>query len=237
VAPAALTFEPGYEANPVWSPDGERIVYTSNRDGLFRCYIRSAKRMGAEQLVERTGHRSGHAHRLVPGRSAPDPAEIRTANWDILGTDPCGRRTRGPARSAVQRTVRAPVAGWSLAGSTSRTRVAGTRSTCARPMAAQGAGRCRPRRADAAVARGWTRDLLRRPRGQITAVAFSAAGSVEIGDPVQLFRMPLIESTYVGQRFVVSADGQRDLRQYSGGERAASADHVVTNFAAELGRK
>jgi len=37
-----LTKSPGMDIRPAWSPDGKRIVFTSNRDGNYEIYMMSA---------------------------------------------------------------------------------------------------------------------------------------------------------------------------------------------------
>jgi serine/threonine protein kinase len=51
--PTRLTFDPSYNAIPVWSPDGSRIVFASGRKGLFDLYLKSASGAGqAERLLK-----------------------------------------------------------------------------------------------------------------------------------------------------------------------------------------
>jgi Tol biopolymer transport system component len=49
--PTRLTFEPSAEHNPVWSPDGSRILFTSERDGAANLYQSAASGGGAEELL------------------------------------------------------------------------------------------------------------------------------------------------------------------------------------------
>jgi Tol biopolymer transport system component/predicted Ser/Thr protein kinase len=46
-----FTFDSGSETSPVWSPDGARIVYTSNRDGGFNFYWKLSNGAGNEDLL------------------------------------------------------------------------------------------------------------------------------------------------------------------------------------------
>ncbi len=51
-----LVADPADDFNPVWSPDGTRIVFTSNRKGARDLYIRSASGGGEETPLLESGH-------------------------------------------------------------------------------------------------------------------------------------------------------------------------------------
>jgi Tol biopolymer transport system component len=59
--PSRLTFDPGVDDPPMWSPDGQRIVWASNRSGAFDLYIKSANGAGPEQLLVKMGTQTGWA--------------------------------------------------------------------------------------------------------------------------------------------------------------------------------
>ena len=46
-----LTFDPSVEEHPVWSPDGSRLLYSSNRAGVGDIYQKSATGAGAEDAI------------------------------------------------------------------------------------------------------------------------------------------------------------------------------------------
>ena len=46
-----FTFDPGIDFVPLWSPDGRRIIFSSNRSGAFDLYEKPATGAGAEELV------------------------------------------------------------------------------------------------------------------------------------------------------------------------------------------
>jgi Tol biopolymer transport system component len=51
--PTRFTFDPSIEVSPLWSPDGSRIVYSSDRDGPMNLYQRAANGAGdAEPLLK-----------------------------------------------------------------------------------------------------------------------------------------------------------------------------------------
>ncbi len=46
-----FTSDPGWEAFPTWSPDGSRIVFTSNRSGVYNLYQKGSNGAGQEELL------------------------------------------------------------------------------------------------------------------------------------------------------------------------------------------
>jgi eukaryotic-like serine/threonine-protein kinase len=56
-----LTFDPAIDNLPLWSPDGLRIVWSSNRGGGFDLYIKSANGTGPEELLIKMGTATGWA--------------------------------------------------------------------------------------------------------------------------------------------------------------------------------
>jgi serine/threonine protein kinase/Tol biopolymer transport system component len=50
-----LTFNPALDQSAVWSPDGSKIIFSSNRRISFRMYIKNADGIGSEQEVSDQG--------------------------------------------------------------------------------------------------------------------------------------------------------------------------------------
>jgi hypothetical protein len=46
-----LTFAPSFEGNPVWSPDGTHIAFSSDRKGAFHIYQKAANGTGGEETL------------------------------------------------------------------------------------------------------------------------------------------------------------------------------------------
>jgi serine/threonine-protein kinase len=60
--PTRLTFEPSVDWGPVWTPDGSRIVFRSNRDGALNLYSRRADGLGeVERLTESSADQRAYA--------------------------------------------------------------------------------------------------------------------------------------------------------------------------------
>jgi serine/threonine protein kinase/Tol biopolymer transport system component len=53
-APSRLTFNPADDTSPRWSPDGKRIFFNSNREGLTNCFQRAADGSGEETPVRKS---------------------------------------------------------------------------------------------------------------------------------------------------------------------------------------
>jgi eukaryotic-like serine/threonine-protein kinase len=54
--PTRFTFHPSHHAVPVWSPDGSRIVFSSNREGPYSLYLKSASGAGQEERLLKAGN-------------------------------------------------------------------------------------------------------------------------------------------------------------------------------------
>ena len=51
-----FTFHPAVEFYPVWSPDGSRMVFSSNREGAFDLYSKSTNGAGQDELLLKRGN-------------------------------------------------------------------------------------------------------------------------------------------------------------------------------------
>jgi serine/threonine protein kinase/Tol biopolymer transport system component len=51
-----FTFSPGNDQAPVWSPDGSRVVWASNREGLFQLYEKAASGAGQDELLLKSNY-------------------------------------------------------------------------------------------------------------------------------------------------------------------------------------
>jgi serine/threonine protein kinase len=59
--PSRLTFDSATDNLPMWSPDGQRIVWPSHRSGAFDLYIKAANGTGSEELLIKMGTPTGWA--------------------------------------------------------------------------------------------------------------------------------------------------------------------------------
>jgi len=51
----AVPFSSGWDTNPIWSPDGSRIGFDSDRSGVFDLYQKTSNLAGEDELVFKSG--------------------------------------------------------------------------------------------------------------------------------------------------------------------------------------
>ena len=114
-----VTFDPGNELRPVWSPDGRRLAYASNRAGGYDIFIKDIAGSGEDKaalppLVSRTGSQAVTPTYLTrmpdswssDGRFLLYSAEMTTTGLtEIFALDLAGKE---PPRSLVKTGGREP---------------------------------------------------------------------------------------------------------------------------------
>jgi Tol biopolymer transport system component len=58
-ATTRFTSDPAWDAFPMWSPDGSRIIFTSNRSGVYDLYQKLSKGSGREELLYQSSEGKG----------------------------------------------------------------------------------------------------------------------------------------------------------------------------------
>lgn len=206
-----FTSDPGWDAFPTWSPDGRRIIFTSNRNGVYDLYEKPADGAASETLFYHSNEGKGPTSWSVDGKflvyySLGQPTHVRLLT--IAG--PADRQpvpVVDPKFTSI--TARfSPDGRWILYTSNE----SGKNEVCVRPfqaatgavgelvLVAQNGGRTPLWRGDGKEIFYLTTD------GMVTAMEVNAGGSFEAGSSKSLFRAPS------GVLFWdVSPDGQRFL--------------------------
>ena len=91
-----LTFEPGADTSPVWSPDGRRLYYTSVRDNKSHVIERPADGLGSERVLLQG-----------EGGMSPQPVSVsRDGRWLVVRTGGAGQSAISFLSLADGKTVR-----------------------------------------------------------------------------------------------------------------------------------
>jgi Tol biopolymer transport system component len=77
--PTRFTFDSANDRDPVWSPDGSRVAFQSERDGGRQLYVKQANGSGKEQLLLRTGIQA------APNSWSPDGSQLLFDSFDSAG--------------------------------------------------------------------------------------------------------------------------------------------------------
>jgi Tol biopolymer transport system component len=232
-----ITSEATEEFNPAWFPDGERLVYVSDRTGLFNLYERPASG-GDEKILVRTNQ-----DKVLPSVS-PDGshllvAVIEGASFARFFLPLSGRdepvRLSGNSRFSEQHPAFSSDGHWTAFDSDE----SGQREVYVQSLP-QG-----PKR-QVSIGGGqmpvWNRngsELFYAARdGMLMSVALRVvAGRLEIGGPQPLFPLQLGTSgeiPWIRHPYDVSPDGQRFLVIRRAPDTEADGAVVVTNWTAVL---
>ena len=213
-----LTSDAGDDTSPVWSPDGQRLVYASTRNGSSDIYQTAAGTGGGEAaVVDAEGDQiasdwSPDGRYLLYQTDQPDVAD--GGNFDlwvrILPAGPSFAYLRTIRTATVPKLSpdRRWVAFVSVDAGRSDIYVAPFPRYSTRTRVSQGGGSW-PR---------WRRDgselFYVDAEGRLTAVPVRSEPAVTIGQPAPLF--PLRAKADLGYAYDVSADGERFLVNATG---------------------
>jgi Tol biopolymer transport system component len=234
-----LTFGEGENCWPIWSPDGSRIAWASNRAGRYGVYLRLASGVGREDSLERIPNADeGPWDWSRDGRWIVTTAQGPTNRWDIwthpTTADPSpilfletGFAERNPRLSPDGRWV------------AYQSNESGRPEIYVQPFPGPGGkwqvstgGGTQPQW------HGDGKELFFLGADQsLMAVPVAAGETFESGNPVALFRARLTELSLTGCGWAVTADGQRFLLNSPVGSIGAARFAVVTNWTSELGKK
>jgi Tol biopolymer transport system component len=206
---------------PVWSPDGARIVFSSNRKGTEDLYRKSAFAGGSEELLLATAHQKAATDWSSDGRFVLFESRDPKSGFDIwaLPLDESGKPGKpSPVVQTIfdeQKAQFSPDGNWIAYQSDESGRheiyigpFPGPRNKW--PVSTNGGSQVR-----------WRRDMKElfyiALDGRLMAVPIRVASNAtppEVGTPVALFAPPLggaVQRADFRHQYMVSSDGQRFL--------------------------
>jgi Tol biopolymer transport system component len=231
--PSRFTFDPGYDWYPVWSPDGARIAFTSNRTGNYDLYVKASSGAGREELLLKTEHAKFPTDWSPDGRFLLyDQVDPKTTSdiWVLEFPDKKPAlffHTEFNERDASF----SPDGKWIAYTSDESVK----EEIYVQPFPASG-GKRQISKGGGSRAR-WRRDgkelFYLAPDGKIMAVAVTTGATLQVGVPQPLFETHM---SSLFARFAVTANGQRFLISVPVSEAVATPVTVVINWTAGIKR-
>ena len=229
-----FTFDPANELQPLWSPDGSRLVFSSNREGAYNLYQKVTSGGGAEELLLRTNEPKLGTDWSRDGRyiayEVEDP-KTRLDLWVLsLG------ETRSPVpflrtEASEGRGRFSPDGRWLAYTSNETGRyevyVQTFPATGGKWQVSAGGGFAPLWRSDGKELCYITLDR------KMMAVEVKAASSLEFGPPKFLFAAEGLDVFTYRSPYAMTADGQRFLMDVRVGEATTSPITLLVNWAPE----
>ena len=235
--PSRFTTDPGSDSNPLWSPDGSRIVFTSSREGVLNLYQKVASGVGNEEVLLKSGEEKVPDDWSADGRFIVFETLNPKTKWDLWVLPMSGDRQPSPFLQTEfnERQAQLSPDGKWIAYTSDES---GTRDVYVQTFPAPG-GRWRVSTGGGTQPR-WRRDgreLFYIAAGRkLMAADVKPGATFEAGVPKLLFDTRVLTSTDFRNHYVVSADGQRFLINSIIEERGAIPISIVKNWTTLLKR-
>jgi eukaryotic-like serine/threonine-protein kinase len=231
-----FTFAEGGDLWPVWSPDGSRIAFASNRSGGYKVYLKRADGAVEEELLGSSEDGEGPTDWSSDGASIAVSAQGGGTRWDIL------LRPVAPGAKTVPFAV-TPSTEWFARFSPDgrwisyTSQESGRPEVYVRPFPGPG-GKYQVSTQGGAHAR-WRRDgkelFYLTLQGDLMAVNVTAAPAFQVSSPQRLFRIAEPRGPE-GSQFSVTPDGQRFLVWVPQRAAAIPPTTVIVNWTSGLKR-
>jgi Tol biopolymer transport system component/predicted Ser/Thr protein kinase len=235
-ASSRFTFDPGTDIQPLWSPDGKTIVFSSDRGGQFDLYTKAAGGGGQEQLLFHSDEMKLAYDWSRDGRYIAFQSRGQKTGWDIWVLPTFGDRkpiSFLQTQFGETRPVFSPDGKWIAYQSNE----SGRAEIYVQNFPGPG-GKWQVSTAGG-VEPAWRADGKELFFGgldqKIMAVEIQAGETFEAGVPRALFRATIQPVRNVRSHYLVSADGQRFLLLAPLGRESMVPTTVVVNWNAGLG--
>ncbi len=233
--PSRFTFHSASESDPVWSPDGQYLVFWSNRESTYGLYQKLASGVGEEEALVKSDVVRYPRDWSVDGRFIVYETEDAKTKADLWVLPLFGDRKPFPFLQTEfpEREGRlSPSGHWIVYDSTE----SGRREVYVQSFPTPGSKwQVSTQGGSTPIWRKDGRELFYlADDGRLMAVPVSAGNTFEPGSPEPLFQIRFLGALFGGiEHYAVSADGQRFLMNVAV-EEAASPITIVLNWTAGL---
>ncbi len=237
-ASTRFTFHQALDIWPVWSPDGTKVAFSSNRDGIFGVFVKPADGVGAETKL------FGIAENTAPVDWSSDGRYILllrvggSTRWDLVAIPANGDSTMIPVATTpfVELEGRfSPDGRWVVYSSNE----SGRREVYVQPFPTP-AGKWQISTAggrDPIFSADGKEIYFISPGGAMMAVPLEIGAGIRPGVPQQLFNGAQSDAIQFGHSFAVSPDGKRFLMRRSRGARTLLPTNITLNWTSEVGKR
>ncbi len=225
------------EFQPIWSPDGGTIVFSSDRGGTFDLYQKAVSGGGEEKLLLQSDEMKFACDWSRDGKYIVYQSRGKKTLWDIWILPTFGDRKPIPVLQtpfSEFRPTLSPDGRWLAYQSNESGRAE------IYVQAFPGPGGKWQVSTAGGVEPSWRRDgkelYYGTPDLKLMAVEIRPAETFEAGLPQPLFQAHIQTTLNVRNHYLASADGQRFLMLAPLGREAMPPTTLVLNWSAELGR-
>ncbi|MGD8413181.1 MAG: protein kinase [Candidatus Latescibacterota bacterium] len=235
-----FTFDPEDDINPIWSPDGKKVAFSSNRDDGFNVYVKNASGTGAEVKLVSTPQSDGPTDWSRDGQTIVLQS-LGSGSWDVRTASASAEGDSTETRNVVVTPFVDAHGRLSPDGSF----LAYTSNESGRfeiyvITYPEGDGKWQ------VSVNGGTEPMWRGDGKELffmgldrslMAVDIQHRKPIEIGVPKRLFIAPVPRSINTRNRYVVSGDGQRFLMLSLIDRGRVPPTTVILNWTAELSQR
>ena len=232
-----LTFDSAHDSTPVWSPDGSRIAFVSDRNNVYGIYEKNANGAGQDEMLSQIGSPAVLEDWSLDGRYLTFMSADKGGR-DVWILQLTGERKPTPflnSRFAEHHSQLSPDSRWMAYASDE----SGINQIYVQKFP-EGNGKWQVSTRGGVQPR-WRRDgkelFYLAPDGKLTAVAVKAGATFEVGTPEALFQTRIFglgPTAQYSQQYDLTADGQRFLINEDLGDVTAAPIAVILNWTAAL---